>query len=253
MSYLKKFLSIFLCSVTVTFMCSCTYKEQNINNSEVNNMSEYISINSISVSESKNMGPFFNEKKLHTKDSLLLQSAYLTLLNYYFVKQINLNLYQEQIDNNILNFPYDGNGFYYKYGRFGRKNICIRNNIFIDKLTEEQKSILKDAVKGEMVLVSDETLKLIDDTWKDVITIVTEKSEPHEIMYEYYGLNKQKAMTNALTFVIYYSHEYDAYGDEDDINESNKYQFLNELASTMEQEISKKLGCDVSVFICVRS
>lgn len=183
------------------------------------------------------------------------QASYLKVFNDYLNNVANVEKYQKELDNSTLNYPTVEANVYCSYGSFGRKNISIRNTLFVERLSTDEISLFLDAIdENGNVIVSDELLKIVENTWRDVIVVNLEDevSKPYRIIYDSTLQRKIDAMNNAVVFQINYSIEYDSSGNiSDDDYEKRKYDEIIDLAERMEIEISSALENNVDVLIVI--
>lgn len=184
---------------------------------------------------------------------LLIQSGYRAILNEFLCEYADLDKYQSSLDKNELNFPKGLQTEFSKIGAFGRNNIYIRNSLYVERLSREDIKLILDSIDGKKIKIDDKLISMVERTWKEIITVQLneeEYTEPYEIVYDEYGINKKLAFNDALVFELAYNVDFDSEGNiVNKEKEKAKYKYATELASKMEVEISSKLNCHVSVII----
>lgn len=181
-------------------------------------------------------------------DYVRLQAAYITLFNYYLCEKADIDKYQKEMDDYQYNFPCRKPTVSMKIGAFGRNNICIRNAFFIERLSIEQLEELKSSIDGDSVKVTESNLKMVEDTYIDVISVRYGNQAADEVVYcMFYYEDMMSVPNNAIVLEINTSVEYDEQGNADDNRDKVKAEFLNDLSARMADEMSQALG--VKVFV----
>lgn len=234
------------------------------NRKEKSEVITIIQLNPLSKEEAVNLYPVkydLNEAKMKKIISesifeeryLRIQAAYLAAFNYYLNKVVSIEQYQDDIDNSNYNFLPLVDSVYSKIGSFGRNNINLRNNVFIERLSQKELDTISSLINEENQLsLTSELISIVEQTWRDVIFVRLESNDDsvYEINYDMDGINTIVAYNDALTFEISYGIEYDDFGNiPDDSYKKNKYDFINSVKDRMESDISEKLECNVTVFI----
>ena len=239
----------------------CTPKE---NEKDVNDMVDY-QWNVMSLQESEEIYPAsfdldaakaagLIETSIGEEKYQRLESAYLAALNDYLEETVSLSSYETALRESGLNFYPVEDNLYYRFRSYGRDNLYLRNNAYIERLSADQLALLEQAVTPEGITVSPALKEMVAQTWKDVITVQMDPNaaEAYPINYEMDAVNDFMANSDALTFVLGYCAEYDADGNTiSDQAEAHKYQVATQLCTAIESELSKMLDCPVKVFIIV--
>lgn len=194
------------------------------------------------------------EKEINEDGYLRLQAAYLAILNEYLSNAVNLNSYQSTLDKSELNYPVMQSDIYAQTGSFGRANIYLRNNVFVERLDKADIDQIFEAINNGKLMITDDLVDIVECTWREIVTVKFEDSytDAYKINYEMESSNGKEAMTDALTFEIMYDIEYNEDGNiPDDSYEKAKYDEVLSLAEKMEKEISEKLESNVTVFVKV--
>ena len=201
----------------------------------------------LEMAQEKNLA----ESDIYDGNYLEVQAAYRALLNYYLCKTGNLDEYQGKMDSSPYNFLENTGNIYKSAGAFGRANIYIRNNIYVERLSLENLTLLLNGMQDNgTVEVSDKLLEMIQDTMVEVISVRYDDSEAKfEAIYDIGAFQTNTAPNDALVLAISYEHEYDDNGNIISAEkEDEKIAYVKELASQIEKEMSEKLGVKVSVF-----
>lgn len=193
------------------------------------------------------------KKEINEEQYRKCQASYMQVFNAFLNEAAHIDQYQKELDESALNFPAKNVNVYCSYGSFGRQNISLRNTFFVERLSTDEISRFVDAMDADgNVAVSDELLKIVEATWKDVIVVNFEEAseQPYRIVYDPTALGKIDAMNDAVVLQINFSTEYDANGNiPDDDYETEKYNTIKDLATRMETEIASELGHNVDVLI----
>lgn len=242
--------TIILLLLVLALFTSCTINNKKESEKTMNN---FIQLTPLSVEEGYEIYPKSFDDSQYSNTDLLLQSAYLSVLNEYLEQEVALSKYQEDLDSSDFSFPYTNKTIYSKTGLFGRGNISLRNTPFVNRLKDSQKRLLLSSINNDNEIeITDELLSLIKDTWREVITVKLESDNAgdYDIVYDLDAIKTRNSMSNALTFELCYETEYDNNGNIQNENyEQQKYEYSLNLKIRMEKEISEKLDCPVTVFI----
>lgn len=194
-----------------------------------------------------------SNNSIYESKYLLLQSGYRAIFNEFLCKNTKIDEYQKKLDTSEFNFPQSLKSEYSKIGAFGRKNIYLRNSLYVERLSDKDIELIFQAIDDDVIEISEELLLLVDRTWKEIITVYLDShadEEPYEIIYDEGGINKTVAFNDSLVFELNYDVDFDPAGNIiDKENEKFKYQYATNLANQMEEEIANKLNCHVAVII----
>lgn len=236
-------------AIIISFIfCSCVAASKEGRNSSMKNP---IKFQPLTIEEGEQIYPKSFETEKYDEDYLLLQAAYLAAFNTFLQEKVDIDKYQKELDDSEVEFIYTDKTIYYKIGSFGRKNISLRNTPFIERLSEEQKKVLSDAIGKGTIDVTEAILNMVELTWKELIAVKLEEGvdEPYTIVYDMDAF-EHEAMSDALAFEICYETQYDENENIfDEELEKNKYDQILSLKKKMEEEIAEKLDCNVMVFI----
>jgi len=183
----------------------------------------------------------FNEKVLIQKglfdaDSILsekylvIQAFYKYLLEDYLDEFLLLHEYDDKIKNSSLNFKEVSEQDKDIYQRLSRLHYYyIRNTLFIEKLSLEDLNYLVLKLKRKSFILDEETRKLLERTWKEVI----KQDLDDNIVNICYGpmIPQCMARNDALVLGLRYDEDSDKIQSDEEVFEDykNKTLFLKEL------------------------
>lgn len=187
---------------------------------------------------------------IYDGDYLTVRAAYMALLNQYLCRTAGLDEYQKYLDDSEYNFPPEEESVYQKAGGFGRQNIYIRSNAYVERLSEEDLKLLRESVSDSGLAISDELLDMAKRTMQEVITVRYDDSGAEfDAVYDAGVFQTNIAPNNALVLAIAYDFEYDEEGNLiSEQTEREKLEFVGSLQKRMIDEMGEKLGIPVSVF-----
>lgn len=121
-----------------------------------------------------------------TQEYLSLSTLYRTLLNEY-IKTICINDFDEAIKNSGLNFipiEDENQDFYQYYNNSGLTYYYVRNNIYLERLTEEETKFLKSKLSSQDLSLTKEDMNFISQTFSKVIKEIHDGvEEPFDTNY----------------------------------------------------------------------
>ena len=174
----------------------------------------------------------------------------MSLLNYYLCENAGLNDYQNDLDTSDFKFPAGEQDVYMKAGSFGRSNIYIRNNIYIERLSSDDLLLLMSNMKNGEVAVNDDLIQMVAGTMQEVISVKYDDTDTKfDAVYNIGAFQTDTAPNDALVIAVSYEPEYDEDGNI--VNRDTEEEKLNFMASfkeKIETEMSEKLGFTVCVF-----
>lgn len=106
------------------------------------------------------------------KEYISLYNLYRKLFTEYIVQKLELNKYDKELEESILKFyttPKEDMDVYQYFSSEELKYFYIRNNIYIERLTDENIKFLRDKIEKKNYDLDDETKELIENTYKKVI------------------------------------------------------------------------------------
>ena len=180
-----------------------------------------------------------------------LYNNYRTLLNIFLIKTLKLNEFDDSLSNSNLMFipvSTENMDFYQYFSSNFLKFFYLRNDLFVEKLSDEDKNKILNLNEGELLNPSDEILEIIGRTYADVIN----SSFDGSVIMNCYGPDSNNYWVDSSSLVI--GIRYDEYSDEisDDIWEDVHYKqvdFLNELIKKLNLEIQTKMQTKSSIIL----
>ena len=186
-----------------------------------------------------------------TKKFFKVYRAYQILLDKYLLMKYPLKKYDECIANSGLLFLPTKNEQkdYFQYtSSMNLKYIYLRNNIFVEKLSNETIEKILNLPIAEINNPSKETLSIIEDTYKDVIDYCSGK--------EYTGVSNYGPNTEEFWFEsdeMVFGIAFDDFG-ENGLGDSEAWldnnfkqiDFMNDLIAKMNKECSEIFKKNVS-------
>ncbi len=182
-----------------------------------------------------------NMNNSDTKEILELYNIYRELFTEYVIDKLDLIKYDEKIKKSELNFiPIKLNkmDIYQYFSKDVLKYFYIRNDIYVNKLTEEEKSFLIKKKNNNNYNLDEKTKKIIEDSYKRVIYYgENKKNEKINIFYGPLSIQFSAPIENIVIGVRY--DEFNTNGLTDDEWE-NLYNSQNEYLYKIMEEIENK-------------
>lgn len=163
----------------------------------------------------------------------LLYQAYSNLFRKYLIEKLELKKYDDEMSNSSLNYKKVSEEKMDIYQSFTKKELnylYIRNNLYIERLSSEQKELLYDwFVQGKEDL-NDDNISFIESTYKQVI--FEDVSGTGDILSINYGPDNPSYYfpNNSLVIGIRYD-EFDLNGMSDDEWDANHDKQIEEINS----------------------
>ncbi len=188
---------------------------------------------------------------IEIQEYLNLSTLYRKLLNEY-IKLLGLQKYDDLLENSNLNFikiDESEQDFYQYYNNSDLTYYYIRNNIYLNRLTIEEKNFLKNKLNNQDYNLDNETITFINSTFKKLI------KEIHENINEPFDTNfgptssRYLARNDALIIGFRYD-EFNDNGMDDetfDKNYEKQKEYIKILNKQFEDEIENKLNHPVKV------
>ncbi len=188
---------------------------------------------------------------LEKQDRILylhLSTIYRTLLNKY-IKYISLQKYDDLILNSDLDFKKvknEAKDFYQYYNNAGLNYYYVRNNIYVERLNEEEKQFLIRKMSNVDYNLDDESISFIEKTYKKLIEEKNEKIENNYFLN--FGPNTSERFFSPNNSLVI-GFRYDLSNSKDNwlenLNRKNEYSKL--LNSEIEKDLKQKLNYEVKV------
>ena len=183
---------------------------------------------------------------------LMLFKKYKILLDKYLVNKLELNIYDKAIDDSKLSFvPVISEKMdYYQYiSSMGLKYFYLRNNIYVEKLSQENIDKILKLSDDELKNPSEEIIKLIEDTYSDIIDVKNEKDVTYMVCY---GPDSDRFWFESDELVIGF--RFDDFADnglgEDDEweeNRDNQITYVNGIMNQITENANKVLKVKTDV------
>ena len=177
-----------------------------------------------------------------------LVKNYMYLLEYYINSKIDLSRYDELIKNSDLyygiNTKYQSLNEYFSFNY-----IFLINNLFVEKLSIKELELL-DSFND---VVNNELIDLVDRTYKEVIfDNFNNGNYQDNVSKVCYGslIPSHMVDNNALVFKIYFGkNKIDLSGQEFIELTEKQYDFLDNIANKIKEDIRNKLNTNCEVLI----
>lgn len=186
------------------------------------------------------------------EEYLLLYFSYRKLFTEYIIEKVNLIKYDGEISRSNLNFkPVELNEMdvYQYFSSDILKYFYIRNNIYIERLTRDEKKILQCNVEDKGCKLDIETKKMIETTFQKVIFEDVGK-DGKEYMTSY-GPNSSSFLAKNNSLVI--GMRYDEFGedglDDDswDLLHNERVSYLYTFFYNMIQNIKSEFDIPITI------
>lgn len=190
-----------------------------------------------SLAESKGL---INNGELNN-EYFLLQSIYSNLLEQYINSKINIKSIEEDLDNRGYRSVEDNDKDIYQYIS-NNKYFYVRNTLYVEKLPMDYIRLLLS--KNPEVL-SEEYTKLIEDTYKTVITTDSFKLQEFNLSYGPQSSGEYFMPNNSLVFGFRLAEEDASLYPNDDAwfeDYCTRRAYISDLLPKLEQEFSDKLN-----------
>ena len=207
--------------------------------------------NNFSINDLKRISPNYSAIDFEKDDYIKLYNLYRSLLTEYIIDTLELKKYDEKILKSNLNFKQTNKEEMDSYQYFSSeelKYLYIRNNIYIEKLDENEMSFLKNVLNSNLYSLNEETKKFIVNTYEKVISECRENDGKES--FTFYGPNTTRFMASNKSLII--GMRYDEFA-EDGLNDDEWYdrhvsqildylpQIFFEIESNSEEKISMPL------------
>lgn len=208
---------------------------------------------SITVEEFKTRIPCSNSEYFDRLDKeaqesyVALYNVYSSLLTDYFIKNFKLKEY----DDALLKSPYDFPKLkeeemdIYQYLASSKLSfVYLRNNLYIERLSDEEQKYLVEKAQDDEVLLDDAADGFIRTTFKRVML---ENGGKEDSVNVFYGPDNGNFMypDNAIIVGIRYDNYYQLPGESSDSwveENNNRLQDVETLSTILETRMSKLTG-----------
>ncbi len=186
---------------------------------------------------------------------LNLQAVYRANLDAYLMEMLDVEDLDEELVNSSLGFVSrraEDQNLYERESTMGLAHIYQRNNLYIEYLSEEQLSILRQSLESEKALVTNEIKDMVRNTFREVVRVRNSRDweDKSEFLYPEAEGKKPKIPNHALVLGITNAMKYDSSGKLlPDRYRREKYEYLDRIKKEKEKEYSEILGAEVYILI----
>lgn len=116
-----------------------------------------------------------SDDEIINKDELLYKKLFLD----YIIKKLKLNEYDEKLNKSDLNYisiSLEDKDNYQKNNSRNLKYFYIRNNMYIERLTQEDIKFIQNKRKNSEELLDEEWIKFIESTYPKIIKEETNRN-----------------------------------------------------------------------------
>ncbi len=208
---------------------------------------------SITVEEFKTRIPSDNREYFDNLDKdgqesyVTMYSLYSNLLTEYFIRNFNFKEYDDALINSPYSFPKvkENNMDIYQYLASDKLSfIYIRNNLYIERLSENEQMFLIETFQQDEPHYDDKMNQFIESTFRKVML---ENPTDEEEINMFFGPDNKNFMApnNAIVVGIRFDDYQKIPGqkDEDWLEENNnRLQDVHTLSIILESKLSRKTG-----------
>lgn len=186
---------------------------------------------------------------------LNLQAVYRANLDACLMSVLDVEDLDEELVNSSLGFinrKAEDRNLYEKESTMGLVHIYQRNNLYIEYLSEEQLSMLRQSLESEKPLITDEIKDMVKETFREVIRVRNplDWEDKSRFLYPEAEGRKPKISNQALVLGIANAIGYDNSGKLlPDRYRREKYAYLERVKKEKEKEYSEILGTEVYILI----
>ncbi len=210
---------------------------------------------SITVDEYKTRIPsgnseYFDELDKEAQESYIaLYNAYSSLVTDYFIKNCRLKEYDEALLESPYSFPKlkEEEMDIYQYLASDKLSfVYLRNNLYIERLTEEEQQFLIEKAQDDEIVYDDKTDEFVKATFKKVML---ENGGEEDSVNVFYGPDNGNFMypNNAVIVGIRYDDYYQKPGQSSEEwfdENNNRLQDVETLSIILETRMPKLAGVD---------
>ena len=181
-----------------------------------------------------------------TEQYINITSTYKYLFELVLKQSLNLKSYDDALVNSNLEFTKvddDKMDIYQYYSNMGLNYIYLRNNIYIENLTEEERKFILDKYNSNNLEVDNNVVQFINNTC--IKAIRNPKSDIYIPTYEFYhitnNMNYSVLNTDIVLGVRYDEFYNDKLSDDEwDNMYMKREQFLSNLVNKMNNDLNNK-------------
>ena len=183
---------------------------------------------------------------------LNLTSYYYHMLNKYVISKLGLQEYDDALKNSPFNFvatSEENMDLYQSLASDEMSYFYVRNNVYVERLTKEERRFLKARMEEANVELDDEMINVLDETMPKVISESTNLEQ--QGMVNFGPLNKQYfAPSNSLVIGFRYD-EFNNSGckddDEWDVNHDNQREQLGRIIMDISTNSKDKFNVPLAI------
>lgn len=181
------------------------------------------------------------------EEQLDVEEIYRIGLSRYLLDTLNLEEYDKELSESQLNYiPNDEKkkSIAQKKDKLGLTYIYLRNELHLERLAEEDIELLKKETESiETGILSDEAMRMIINTFPDVISQKQIEKPEDKNVETMYDNNGDCVKVNTLVLRIGTKSEFDENGYYvDKEHEAQKQRALEEFSKEMETTLNGKIG-----------
>ena len=192
-------------------------------------------------------------ESLENQDYIKMYLLYRKLFTEYIIEKLNLQEYDKKIEQSELNFKANSEedmDIYQYYSADVLKYIYVRNNIYVEKLNEDEKKYLQEKINNNDYELKESEKDFIKNTYKKVI--YKQENKDNTKVYVFYGASSPKFMTenNKLVFGIRYNEFWNSKKDDNAWNELYDKQlvYLQQIVNEIVELSKKNMQEDIRFF-----
>ncbi len=186
---------------------------------------------------------------------LYMQAIYRLNLDAYLLETLDIKALNEKLKNSDLGFVCrkpENRNLYERESMMELEFIYLRNNLYIEYLSEDQLKLLENQLKAGKTEVTDEIKKMVKETYREVIRVRNPANweDQSSFLYPEAKGRKPKIPNRALVLGVSNAMEYDASGNllpENHMKE--KCEYLEKVKAEKEKEYSEILGTQVYILL----
>jgi len=200
-----------------------------------------------------------NENMIKIKNNNMPKKEYIELYNIYrffmtkyIIEKLNLKEYDKKIKNSKCNFlPIETNkmDMYQLFSCDELEYIYIRNNIYIERLSDKEIALLKEKIKNNDYSLDESVVDLIEKTYQKIIfEDLMKNGKVYQITY---GPDSSRyfARNDSLVLGIRYDEfaETKLTDEEWKIQNQKQREFLRNIKNEMSNEFENKLNVPIKI------
>lgn len=178
-----------------------------------------------------------------------IENVYRIGVSQYLSDTLSLKEYDQKLTSSDMRFVQNDEEHLseaQKNDKLGLRFIYLRNNVHIERLSEEEQELLyNETVQTKNDKLSTEAEKIVEDSFYSVLAYKVPKNEEEKQVETFYdpGLSANLVPIDSIVFMIGTMCEYDDEGNYvDQDHEKIKESELRSFAQQMEEELQGKLG-----------